>query len=124
MIAIRYTHHQLPAAIAQVGGKKQPIGATDLDVAITNQCRLTAGIIIAYNSILLSTLLERYRAARDRKAIMPLRTISPVAWRHVHLHGRYLFRGNRQPIDLVSCPRSSLPPDTHNILDKQGNQSY
>ena len=31
-------YHQLRAAIAQVGGKKQLIGATDLDVAITNQC--------------------------------------------------------------------------------------
>ena len=43
-------YHQLRAAIAQVGGKKQLIGSTDLDVAITNQCgRLTASVIIAYN---------------------------------------------------------------------------
>lgn len=96
-------YHQLRAAIAQVGGKKQLIGATDLDVAITNQCgRLTASVIIAYNSILLSALLERYQAAGDQKAIMQLRKISPVAWQHVHLLGRYLFRGNRQPIDLVA----------------------
>ena len=96
-------YHQLRAAIAQVGGKKQLIGATDLDVAIANQCgRLTASVIIAYNSILLSALLERYRAAGDQKAITLLRKISPVAWQHVHLLGRYLFRGNRQPIDLVA----------------------
>lgn len=96
-------YHQLRAAIAQVGGKKQLIGATDLDVAITNQCgRLIANVIIAYNSILLSALLQRYRAAGDQKAIMLLRKISPVAWQHVHFLGRYLFRGNRPPIDLLA----------------------
>jgi hypothetical protein len=96
-------YHQLRAAIAQVGGKKQLIGATDLDVAIANQCgRLTANVVIAYNAILLSALLERYRVADDKKAIMLLRKISPVAWQHVHFLGRYLFRGSRQPIDLVA----------------------
>lgn len=85
-------YHQLRSAIAQVGGKKQLIGTTDLDVAITNQCgRLTANVIIAYNTILLSALLERYRAADDQKAIMLLQKISPVAWQHVHFLGRYCF---------------------------------
>ena len=96
-------YHQLRAAIAQVGGKKQLIGATDLDVAIANQCgRLTANVVIAYNTLLLSALLQRYRVAGDEKAIMLLRKISPVAWQHVHFLGRYLFRGSRQPIDLVA----------------------
>ncbi len=96
-------YYQLRAAIAQVGGKKQLIGATDLDVAIANQCgRLTANVVIAYNTLLLSALLQRYRVAGDEKAIMLLRKISPVAWQHVHFLGRYLFRGSRQPIDLVA----------------------
>jgi len=94
-------YHQLRSAISQVGGKKQLIGATDLDVAITNQSgRLIANVIIAYNSILLSALLERYNAADDQKAIRLLRKISPVAWQHIHFLGRYLFRGNRHPIDV------------------------
>ena len=94
-------YHQLRSAIAHVGGKKQLIGSTDLDVAITNQCgRLIANVIIAYNTILLSALLERYRAANDQKAIALLRKISPVAWLHIHLLGRYLFRGNRRPINV------------------------
>jgi hypothetical protein len=46
--------------------------------------------------------LKRYRAADDRKAILLLQKISPVAWQHVLFLGRYLFRGNRQPIDLVA----------------------
>ena len=94
-------YHQLRSAISQVGGKKQLIGTTDLDVAITNQCgRLIANVIIAYNSILLSALLERYKAAADHKAIALLGKISPVAWQHIHFLGRYLFRGNRHPIDV------------------------
>ena len=85
----------------QVGGKKQLVGHTDLDIAITNQCgRLIANIVIAYNSVLLSALLERYQAAGDQKAILLLRKISPVAWQHIHFLGRYMFRDSRHPIDL------------------------
>ena len=68
---------------------------------ITNQCgRLLANIVIAYNSILLSALLERYQAASDQKAILMVRKISPVAWQHIHFLGRYMFRGGRHPIGL------------------------
>jgi TnpA family transposase len=70
------SYHQLRSIIAQVRGKKQLIGHTDLDVAITNQCgRLIANIVIAYNSVLLSALLERYQTAGDQKAILLLRQI-------------------------------------------------
>lgn len=31
-------YHQLRSAIAQVGGKKQLTGRTDLEMAISNQC--------------------------------------------------------------------------------------
>jgi len=94
-------YHQLRSAIAQVGGRKQLPGRTDLDMAISNQCaRLIANVIIAYNSVLLSKLLERYQATDNQKAIQLLRKISPVAWRHIHLLGRYAFRDRGQPIDL------------------------
>lgn len=82
--------HPLRAALAQVGGKKQRIGDTDLDVAITSRCgRLTANVIIACNTILLSALLERYRAAGGHRALRTLRNLSPVAWQHLHFLGRF-----------------------------------
>ena len=88
------------AAIAQVGGKKQLIGATDLDVAIANQCgRLAANVIIAYNTILLSVLLERYRVASDHKALGALRTMSAD-----HVAGRLAARPFPR---TVSVPRRS-----------------
>ena len=47
-------YHQLRSALAQVSGRKELIGHTDLDVAISNECgRLVANIVIACNSILL-----------------------------------------------------------------------
>jgi hypothetical protein len=59
-LTITEGYHQLRGAIAQVGGKKELIGYTDLDIAISNQSgRLLANIVIAYNSILLSKLLTR-----------------------------------------------------------------
>src|SRR6478672_9321636 len=90
---------QLRASITQVSGKKQLIGRTDLDVAISNQCgRLLANVAIAYNSMLLSRLLERYQATGNQKAPQYLKAISPVAWQHIHFLGHYTFRDNRHPI--------------------------
>ena len=70
-------------------------------MAICNQCgRLIANVVIAYNSILLSRLLDRYQTAGNQKALDLLKKISPVAWQHIHFLGHYTFRGNQLPIDL------------------------
>jgi len=54
------SYHQLRAAIAQVGGKKELSGRTDIELEISNQCgRLIANAIIYYNSAILSKLLTR-----------------------------------------------------------------
>ncbi|MGA2051439.1 MAG: Tn3 family transposase [Terracidiphilus sp.] len=95
------SYHQLRAFIAEVSGKKHLTGRTDLDVAISNECgRLLANVVIAYNSILLSMLLNRHPTAEKDKFLEMLRKISPVAWQHIHFLGHYLFRDNRHPIDL------------------------
>ena len=95
------SYHQLRSFITQVSGKKQLIGKTDLDVAISNQCgRLIANVVIAYNSLLLSTLLDKHKSASSEKAVALLQKISPVAWQHIYFLGHYAFRNNRNPIDL------------------------
>ena len=83
---------------AQAGGGQQaPFG----DVAIGNECgRLVANIVIAYNSILLSDLLNRYQSAGNQKALELLKRISPVAWQHIHFLGHYAFLDKQHPIDL------------------------
>ncbi len=63
------SYHQLRSTIAQVNGKKELTGRTDLDVAVSNHCgRLIANVVIAYNSMLLSGLLGRYLAYWQRKS--------------------------------------------------------
>ena len=102
-------YHQLRSAIAQVAGRKELIGSTELDIFLTNQCgRLLALVIIAFNSILLSALLDRYRAAGDEAAIMRLEKTSPVAWQSILFLGRYLFRGPHQPIDINTLIASTI----------------
>jgi TnpA family transposase len=95
------SYHQLRSYTSQVSGKKQLIGRTDLEAAITNQCgRLIANVVIAYNSIILSQLLDKYKAAGNEKVIALLQKISPVAWQHIHFQGHYDFKNNRNPIDF------------------------
>ena len=95
------SYHQLRSYTSQVSGKKQLIGRTDLEAAITNQCgRLIANVVIAYNSIILSLLVDKYKAAGNEKVIAQLQKISPVAWQHIHFSGHYDFKSNRNPIDF------------------------
>jgi TnpA family transposase len=88
-------YHQLRAAIAKVGGKKQLYGKTDIDIEISNQCgRLIALSIIYYNSIILSGVLEKYEhLANNKRFLAMIRKISPIAWHHhIHFLGQYTFQ--------------------------------
>src|ERR1019366_7223410 len=63
------SYHQLRAAIAQVGGKKELTGRTDLEFEISHQCgRLIANAIVYYNSAILSRLLQKYEASGNEMA--------------------------------------------------------
>jgi TnpA family transposase len=95
------SYHQLRAAIAQVGGKKELTGKTDIEIEISNQCaRLIANAIIYYNSAILSRLLAKYGTSPSGKALAMIKKVSPAGWRHIHLNGRYTFRDSGQVIDL------------------------
>ena len=95
------SYHHLRSAIAQVGGKKELTGRTDLDIEISNQYgRPVANAIIYYNSAILSRLLEKYQAGLNPKVLVLLKKVSPAAWRHIHLNGHYMFRGTGQILDL------------------------
>ena len=95
------SYHQLRSAIAQVGGKKELTGRTDIEIEISNQCaRLIANAIIYYNSAILSRLLIKYGTSPSLKTLAMIGKVSPAAWRHIHLNGRYSFRDSGQVIDL------------------------
>jgi hypothetical protein len=56
------------------------IGMTGHDIAIRNACgRLLANVVIAFNSMLLSALLERYQRDGNQKALAMLKEICPAA---------------------------------------------
>ena len=77
-------------------------------MAISNECgRLIANVVIAYNSILLSMLMNRYQAPAREKTLELLKNISPVAWQHIHFLGHYMFRDNRPSRPRGSASRGS-----------------
>ena len=64
------SYHQLRSAIAQVGGKMEITGRTDLDIEISNQCaRLIANAIVFYNSAILSRLLTKFATSGNEAAL-------------------------------------------------------
>jgi len=74
------SYHQLRSAIAQVAGKKELTGRTDLEIEISNQCaRLVANAIVYYNSAILSRLLAKAEASGSEVARSLATSTSPVA---------------------------------------------
>jgi TnpA family transposase len=101
------SYHQLRAVIATTYGKKQLIGKNDRELEISNQCgRLIANAIIHYNSAILSKLKIKFEAEGNLKALSILKKISPVAWRHIHFRGHFIFSNNTKIIDLDSIVRN------------------
>ena len=86
------SYHYERAAIAEVGGRKQLTGRTDIAIEISNQCgRLLANAINHYNSSILSKVLEKYEVSGNLKGIAMLSKISPAAWGHIHFQGHFKF---------------------------------
>jgi len=68
---------------------------------IWNECsRLITNCIIYYNLTLLSELLAHQEKVGDVAAMVWLKQISPVAWQHINLHGRYEFSKTPEDIDM------------------------
>ena len=111
-------YHQLRGAIAQSYGKKQLIGKTNTALEISNQCgRLVACAIIHYNSAILSKLYEKYEAEGNEKAIKLLRILSPVAWRHIHFHGHFVF-SNVNTINIDEIIQKLIIDDNPENIEK------
>lgn len=93
-------YHQLTGKIGSVNGGKFR-GTTELELAIWNECtRLTANCIIYYNTIILSKIYETQKTLGNTEALEFIRRLSPIAWRHIILNGRYEFTSLLAEIDL------------------------
>lgn len=83
--------HQLTGAITYVGGNKF-LGTTELELQIWNECiRLIANCIIYYNTLILSKIYEVQEELGNMDVLEFLKGLSPIAWRHINLSGRYEF---------------------------------
>jgi hypothetical protein len=71
---------------------------------------LTNGII-HYNAAILSALLETKGTDPSSQVAAMLKYISPVAWQHINLQGRYEFNKLPDPIDILAIIRDlQFPP--------------
>lgn len=74
---------------------------TDVEQQVWSECtRLIANSIILYNGIILSGLIENAEKTKDYEKIDLIKKISPVAWRHINLYGRYKFHKKENTIDI------------------------
>ncbi len=92
--------HQLTGAIANVGGNKFR-GTTELELQVWNECiRLVANCIIYYNTLILSKIYSTQERSEDVQALKFIERLSPIAWRHINLGGRYEFINTSGDINL------------------------
>jgi len=69
---------------------------------IWSECtRLIANAMIYYNTLLLSELLKDKLTQEDFQAVEKIKKISPIAWQHIHLHGRYQFLIDEVNINIL-----------------------
>jgi TnpA family transposase len=93
-------YHQLRRAVAYANFGKLRFKAEDEQVLWSECSRLITNCIIYYNATILSRLLVQHETAGDAAGIAELGQISPVAWQHVNLYGRYEFTRAPAPIDV------------------------
>jgi TnpA family transposase/uncharacterized protein YdeI (YjbR/CyaY-like superfamily) len=101
-------YHQLQRAITHPNGGRFK-GSTEYEIAIESDCsRLIANAIIYYNAAMLSRLLTRLDSEGKEEAAALVKRLSPVAWRHINLFGRYEFKGDLDMPDLDEIIRTIL----------------
>ena len=84
-------YHFLKRAVMYVNGGRIK-ASTETEQMIYQECaRLICNAIIYYNSYILSQLLIHRKEMGDDKGIEALRRISPIAWQHIGLYGKYDF---------------------------------
>ena len=75
---------------------------TQAEQQIWSECaRLITNIIIYYNVWLLSELLQQYEEQGNKEQADFIKTVSPIAWRHINIYGTYNFHNRISSSDLA-----------------------
>ena len=111
------SYHQLRRAVAYANFGKLRF-RTPYEQNLWQECsRLITNCIIAYNATILSDLLQHHQRTGNAHQSELLRRVSPVAWQHINLHGRYEFNKPPQMIDVASLVQQLAQYDIE-LLEK------
>jgi len=107
--------HQLISAIRKISDKKLP-GKNEIEMEIYNECtRLIANCIIYYNASLLSDLYNTCDKQNLHDYCDLIKRLSPVAWQHINLIGKYEFCQNQTTVntqDIIETVLSNFDSKT------------
>lgn len=93
-------YHQLRRAVSYANFGKLRF-RTEYEQQLWNECsRLITNCIIYYNATILSNLLSHKEKTGDNQGTDLLKQISPIAWQHINLHGRYEFSKGPEHISI------------------------
>jgi len=93
-------YHKLRRAISYANFGKLRF-RTEYEQQVWNECsRLITNCIIYYNTAILSNLLSYKEEAGDSQNADLLKQVSPIAWQHINLHGRYEFSKGPEDINI------------------------
>jgi TnpA family transposase len=93
-------YHQLRRAVSYANFGKLRFKTEEDQQLWSESSRLISNCIIYYNTMILSRLLAKKEAAGDTEGTEAIKQVSPIAWQHINLYGRYEFTKRPTPIDL------------------------
>ena len=114
-------YHRFRRAIAYVNAGKFRV-KTEAEQQIWNECsRLIANAVILYNTLLLSRVYEQKQAVGDEAAMTIVKGVSPVAWQHVNLFGKFEFSPTTSKVDIEAlAARYDDPACWHKAIHEDG----
>lgn len=93
-------YHKLRRAVSHANFGKLRF-KTEQEQQLWNECsRLITNCIIYYNASLLSNLLKYKESNGNKQDVALIKQVSPVAWQHVNMFGRYEFGKRPEVVDM------------------------
>ena len=93
-------YHQLRRAVSYANFGKLRF-KTEYEQQLWGECsRLLTNCIIYYNATILSNLMAHKERIGDFQGTALVKKVSPVAWQHINLHGRFEFKKSSKAIDI------------------------
>lgn len=111
-------YHQLRRAVSYANFGKLRF-KTEYEQQLWGECsRLLTNCIIYYNTTILSNLMAHKERIGDFQGTALIKKVSPVAWQHINLHGRFEFKKSSKAIDINALVQElaqiQIPPGSTN----------